>query len=252
MDCPCSFINPFQNQQPGQNVVKTMKVRFFLPVACALVLLVAACVPPLNLRNDKFLQDDSLLTNDPCEAPCWRGITPGVTKWSDALTILEDEPDINDPQVQTGEDGKLVGAQWQPVDGDACCQMISEQGEIVDLIVVWQKPDKTLGDLIAARGEPAYVIGTPGDETQAIVSLFYPDDALIVIVFVAGANGELSETSEVIGAYYLTLERMQLILDTSSLFAWNGYQPFSSYNAEAEGAEFAITPSVTLTPTATQ
>jgi hypothetical protein len=233
-------------------VVKTMKLRFFLPVALALVLLVAACVPPLNLRNDKFLQDDSLLTNDPCEAPCWRGITPGVTEWSEALTILEDATDINDPQVQTGDDGILVGAQWQPVDGDACCQMISEQGEIVDLIVVWQKPDKTVGDLIEVRGEPTYVIGTPGDETQAIVSLFYPDNALIVIAFVAGANADLNAGSEVVGAYYLTPERMQLILDTSSLFAWDGYQPFSSYNAEAEGAEFAITPSVTLTPTATQ
>jgi hypothetical protein len=42
---------------------------------------------------------------------------------------------------------------------------------------------------------------------------------------------------------------MQLILDTSSLYGWKGYEPFSAYAPDAENADYAITPSVTLTPT---
>ncbi len=229
-----------------------MKFRFFLPAALVLVLFVAACSPPLNLRNEKFLNDDSLLTKEPCDAPCWRGITPGETKWSDALTILEDSTDIDNPEVQTAQDSSAVGAQWQATGGEPCCQMISEGGEIVDLLVIWQQPNKTLGELIEARGEPTYAVGTPGDEEQAILSVFYPDNSLIVIVFTAGATSELSESSEVIGAYYMTPDRMQLILDTSSLYAWEGYGPFSAYDPDKEDGDFAITPSVTLTPTPTQ
>lgn len=229
-----------------------MKLRYFLPAAFILVCVLAACAPPLNLRNDKFLSDDSLISDNPvCAAPCWRGITPGETKWTDALTILEDAADIDDPQVQKAQEGPALGAQWQSTGGESCCQMISEDGETVELLVIWQKPDKTLKQVIDARGEPAYAIATPGDDTQAIVSLFYPDESLIVIAFIAGTKGSLSETSEVIGAYYLTPDRMDLILKTSSLYAWNGYEAYSAYDPDKTDGDFAITPSVTLTPTAT-
>lgn len=227
-----------------------MKLRLILPGLLVLVFLLSACVPIPNLRNEKFLKDDSLISGEPCDAPCWRGITPGETTWSEALVIIEDAPDLDNPESQTAQDGPQKGAQWKPVDGEACCQMFSEDGETVSLILLQLAPDKTLGQVIEARGEPTYAIGTPGSDDQAIVSLFYPDSALIVVAFVAGAaTGELSESSEVIGAYYLTPDRMDLILKTSSLYGWKGYQPFSAYAAEAENADYAITPSVTLTPT---
>jgi hypothetical protein len=228
-----------------------MKFRYALPVLIALVLVVAACVPPPNLRNEKFLNDDSLLTNEPCAAPCWNNITPGETTWDNALITIQDDPRFDEPQTQTAQDdSKAVGALWKETGGDDCCQMVSEDGDTVSLILLQLAPNHTLGELIEARGEPAYAVGTPGNEDQAIVNLFYPDDSLIVIVFVAGAaNGQLSESSEVIGAYYLTPDRMQLILDTSSLYGWKGYEPFSAYAPDAENADYAITPSVTLTPT---
>lgn len=227
-----------------------MKFRLLLPGLVALAFMTAACLPPPNLRNEKFLNDNSLVSGEPCEAPCWRGITPGETAWSDALTIIEDDAALNDPEVQTAEDGPAVGAQWSPVDGEACCQMISEDGETVSVVLLQLAPTTTLGDMIEARGEPTYAIGTPVTDDQAIVSLFYPENSLIVIAFAAGAaSGNLSESSEIVGAYYLTADRMDLIIKTSSLYAWDGYQPFSAYAADAEDGNFAVTPSVTLTPT---
>jgi hypothetical protein len=230
-----------------------MKIRLIMPGLAALLLLISACVPPLNLRNDKFLNDDSLITMQPCDAPCWRGITPGVTKWDDALTILEDSPDLAKPDVQKEDNGPGVGALWQPKDGESCCQMASLDGDTVSVILLRLAPNITRSKLIDARGEPTYALGAPGDEEQAVINLFYPDNSLIATVFVAGdKNGVLSETSEVIGAYYVAPDQMQLILETNSLYGWKGYQPFSAYAPDAENADFVITPSVTLTPTASQ
>ncbi len=227
-----------------------MKIRLLMPGLIALLLLASACVPPLNLRNNKFLNDDSLITKQPCDAPCWRGITPGETKWADALTILEDSTDLDKPEVQKEENGPGIGALWQPKDGESCCQMASLNGETVSVILLRLAPNVTLGKLIEARGEPTYVLGAPGDEEQAVVNLFYPDNSLIVTVFVAGdKNGAVSASSEVIGAYYVAPDQMDLILKTNSLYGWKGYQSFSAYAPEATDADFVITPSVTLTPT---
>jgi hypothetical protein len=227
-----------------------MKFRFLLPGLLALVIISAACAPPPNLRSDKYLHDNSLVSNEPCSAPCWNNITPGETTWDDAVTILEDDPRFDQPQVQAEENTSRIGALWKETGGDDCCQMGTEDGETVSVILLQLAPDHTLGELIEAQGEPAYVIGTPGNEDQAIINLFYPDKQLIVLVFVAGAaSGELSESSEIIGAYYLTPDQMDLVVNISSLYAWKGYELFSAYAPDAENADYVVTPSVTLTPT---
>ncbi len=235
-----------------------MKPRFLLLGVLLLVGLVAACSPAPNLRNPKFLKDTSLITIDEaCDAPCWRGITPGVTKYSDALIILQDEPDLDDPQSQAIPDAEpAVGASWVPTGGEACCQIISEDGNTVSSIFLQIAPDITVKQVIDARGEPEYVLGTPGTDDQAIINLFYPEQNMIVFAFVAGAaTGTLSETSEIIGVYYTTPDRMDLGINLSSLYGWKGYQPFSAYapeNPDAPGSvtpDFKVTQSVTLTPT---
>lgn len=219
-----------------------MKSRFSLPGFFILVFIVAACTPP-NLRNEKFLHDNSLFEVDEnCTAPCWMGITPGVTEWSDALTIVEDLPNVDAPQTQTAEDGPAIGALWKETNGDDCCQMVTTDGETVSWILLQLAPTRTLKELIDAQGEPTYVVGTPGNEEQAVINLFYPEKGLVVFIFVAGAaEGRLSDSSEVIGAYFLEPEGMETILTQSNLYAWDGYQSFSAYAPDAEGADFAIT-----------
>ncbi|MBL8117647.1 MAG: hypothetical protein J0L63_05420 [Anaerolineae bacterium] len=229
-----------------------MKFRLLLLSVVVVAVLMAACVPAPNLRNEKFLQDSSLIEIDEnCDAPCWRGITPGETKWADAVTILEDQSDFDDPQVQEIPDAAPAkGASWQPTDGEPCCQIVTEDGDTVSSIFLQIAPNVSLGEVIEARGEPTYVLGTAGTDDQAIVNLFYPDQNMIVFAFVAGAaNGALSESSEIIGVYYTTPDRMALGINLSDLYGWKGYQPFSAYAPDAENADFAITQSVTLTPT---
>ncbi|MBE2266659.1 MAG: hypothetical protein IAE80_00405 [Anaerolinea sp.] len=224
-----------------------MKSRLFLLGMLALVLFVSACAPPPELRDPNLLRDESVVSGEPCDAPCWRGITVGETAWRDALAIVEDDPELDPPNVQTDENSTAVVAEFQATGGSPCCQMYSETGEIADLLFLRVAPTTTLGDVIEARGEPSYAIGSPFSDNQAIINLLYPDIPLVVYAFVAGeAEGRLSASSEIIGLLYLKPSDMELLLVTSDLHAWEGYADYAAYRPDGE---LELTPSVTLTPT---
>lgn len=226
-----------------------MKFRLLVPGLLVLAVFVAACSPPPVLRNEKLLNDTSLITNEPCAAPCWNGITPGETSWSEAVTIVEDDTRFSDPQVQNAEEGSAIGAQWSKTDGDACCQMVSEDGATVSFISLSFAPDMTVEQVLGAHGDPTYALGSPVTDDQAVVYLFYPDKSFIVVAFVAGANADLKPESEIVGGLYATPDDMDLTIKTSKLHTWEGYAPFSDYRSDAPDAEFEVTPEVTLTPT---
>jgi hypothetical protein len=216
-----------------------------------LLLVIAACMPAPVLRDDTLLHDTSLISGEPCAAPCFRGITPGETSWRDAVTIIEDDPDFTNVQTQTADDGsKRVQIAWQEGEGGSvCCQIMSEDGETVRLAFLRTAPDMTLGEVIEAHGEPVYIAGQEFTEDQAIMSLVYPETPMVVYAFVAGPEtGELTASSEIIGALYFVPEDMELLLSTTELHSWEGYQ---SYKAYVE-SELEVTPSVTLTPTPNQ
>lgn len=222
-----------------------MKHRLLLLVLPLLVLIVAACAPPPNLLDDTLLQDESLIDGEPCGPPCFRGITPGETRWNDALTIIEDDSEFRDVQTQTDESSSAVQAAWRQGDNQVCCQIASQDGEVVTLVLLRTAPTMSLGELIEAHDDPTYLIGSEFTADQAVISLVYPDTPMVVYVYVDGSEtGELTASSEIIGVLYLTPDEMDLLLQTTELHAWEGYQ---SYQAYQEG-EFEVTPSVTLTP----
>lgn len=210
-----------------------------------------------SLLNPKFLKDTSLIhIDDTCDAPCWRGIIPGVTKFSDALIILENDPNFDDPHSQSlQESDTAIIASWQTVGGDPCCQLVAEDGETVTSMFFQLAPDLTVKQLIDARGEPEYVLGNPARDDQAIINLFYPEYSMTVFVFIAGtATGTLSENSEIIGVFYTTPHFMDLSLKLGNFYGWKGYQPFSAYvpdpsKWETMTPDYKVTQSVTLTPT---
>lgn len=216
-----------------------------------LLLVIASCMPAPVLRDETLLHDTSLVSGEPCAAPCFRGITPGETAWRDAVTMIEDDPDFSNVQTQSAEDGSgRVQIAWQQGEGGSvCCQIMSEDGQTVRLTFLRTAPEVTLGEVIEAHGEPIYIAGQEFTEDQAIMSLVYPETPMVVYAFVAGPEtGELSASSEIIGALYFVPEDMELLLNTTELHSWEGYQ---SYKAYVE-SELEVTPSVTLTPTPNQ
>jgi hypothetical protein len=220
-----------------------MRPRLLL-ILFGLTFLAAACAPAPQIRNENFLIDTSFLTGEPCDAPCWRNITPGETEWQDALTLIEDDATLDNVRTNDDEDTDRNGAAWERADGDPCCQMLSEDGETVSFIVIQTTPDATLGQVIDKYGEPTYIIGESLSDDQGVISLFYPEVPMFIYAFVEGEIGAISPASEIVGFGYLTEELMQFVIDTSELHTWDGYQTYS----EIMDREFEVTPSITVSP----
>jgi hypothetical protein len=232
--------------------MKDLPMKLHLLIPGILLVLLAACSPPPNLRDATMWQDESLITGEPCAAPCWLGITPGVTSWREARTIVEDL--VPEAQLQVEDQEGQIGAIWRTAETEQfCCAIVSnydeavDENDVVDYIQIRLAPNVTLGELIEVHGEPSYVVnGEEVSEDQAYIVLLYPDIPVIAYAFVAGAaTGTLSESSEIVFAVYLTSEAMQSeVIANSSLQAWDGYESFAYY-AEGEANPFEVTPEAT-------
>ncbi len=223
-----------------------MKHRLILLGAVALLFLFAACSPPPPLRDDTLLQDTSLISSDTaCSLPCWRGITPGETTWTDALAVLNADSTLENVSVQEDDQSSAKVADFQQKGGSACCEVITQDGETVNVIFLRVAPTITLGQLVAAQGTPTYLVGSQYTDDQAVMNLIYPEKSAVVYAFVPGTTGALTESSEVVGILYMMPSDMDLLIKTSSLHAWDGYKSYQDYDS----SEYKVTPSVTLTPT---
>jgi hypothetical protein len=236
-----------------------MKLRLVV-FGILVMLVISACAPPVALRDPNFLKDTSLVSGEPCSAPCWRGITPSETNWNSALTIFEDSADVSNLQSQQDEETGARSIEFDARDGTRCCRIFSEDGETVSSMFILFAPDMTVGQAIEKYGEPAYFFAEEITEDQALVSLVYPDVPLIIYAFSAGITiGEISETSEIVGALFLTLDEMQNAIQGSNLYFWRDYgvletltqggfditpEPEAGTNAEAT-ANVEVTPEAT-------
>ncbi len=216
-----------------------MGLRKVILLGILLALGLSACANAPVLRDDKFLKDRSLVTGDPCEAPCWRGITPGETTWRDALTIVEDSTDFMNLERITPDNTEARLVDFSAKDGLRCCRVYSVDGQKVSSILTLLAPQMTFGEVVARYGEPQYFVAEGVTDDQALVSVVFADVPLIVYVFSAGlSEGEISASSEIIGAIYLTAEDMRGVLTSSSLYRWRGYGRLARL---ADGA-FDVTP----------
>lgn len=208
-----------------------MNRRLLLLFATILVLVMVACAPPPNIRDENNLKDTSLLNGEPCEAPCWNNIVPGETTYRDAKIIIEDDTrfqNVQEAEFDEETTAKVFG--FSDGEGPLCCQILSEDGEIVDSLLLLLAPRMTLGEVIDKYGDPTYLLGDEVTEDQALISLIYPDVPMVIYVFVAGsAEGELTEGSDIIGAIYMTEDDMERIINTNSLYEWDGYASFADY-----------------------
>lgn len=194
------------------------------------MLFVAACAPAVELRNPGYLQDNSLISGEPCAAPCWRGITPGETEWIDALVRIQDDATLQDVREQPSEDSSEIAASFQRRDGVPCCLIYSRDGEFVDQILLQLAPDMTVGEVIEVHGEPTYVSGAEVSAEQASLALYYVEKQMVVYAFAAGPEvGQLAAASEVFAVLYLRERDLNEVIQYSPLYDWDGYQSYATY-----------------------
>jgi hypothetical protein len=212
--------------------VTVMRFRLYV-LAAMLVLLMTACAPPANLRDPNNLKDKSLLTDDPCAAPCWRNIIPGETAWRDMTVAIEDDAQFTGADEVKDEASEARVLNFSTKDGNApCCRVYSTQdGKTVGQVLTLLAPDQiTLGEVIEKYGDPTYGTGSEVSSDQALVVLVYPDVPIIIYVFAAGMTaGELTADSPVIGTIYLQQADVAEILKNADLYNWDGYTTLATW-----------------------
>ena len=204
----------------------------FILFAASMLLVFAACAPAVNLLDEtNKLNDTSLLSGEPCEAPCWNGIVPGETSYRDAKILIEDDPRFqNIEEAEPEENSSVRVFDFSSGEAQSCCRVVSRDGEVVDSLFLQLVPVMTLDAVLEQHGEPNYLLGNETSEDQAYMVLIWTDVPMVVFAFVAGAaEGELSATSEILISMYMAEAEMQLLTDCLSSYVWEGYQSFADY-----------------------
>lgn len=211
-------------------VLITMKLRLLLVALLGCVaLLASACAPEIELLNPSYLQDTSLITQDPCAAPCWNGIIPGVTRWGDAVALIQDNPDFQDVNEQQSDETDEIVISFQRKDGVPCCLVYTSDGNTVDQILLQLAPDVTVAQVIEAHGESTYVTGNVVTEDQANLGLYYPELQTVIYAFVAGEQGALSAESPIWAVVYVRESDIEEMIRISPLYLWDGYKTYAEY-----------------------
>jgi hypothetical protein len=186
------------------------------------LILVTACSPVPQLRNDAYFHDTSLIDGEPCSAPCWRNLIPGTTTWDEAEVALDTFEDISNIRRERNQDEEIYNFHYG--EGPQCCRIYTRDGDTLASILLLVAPEMSLGAVIGHYGEPQYIQGDDVTDNQSFITLVYPDVPMLVYVFASGVtSGEISADSEVIGIVYMAPSEMTVFLSETALFTWAGY-----------------------------
>lgn len=191
----------------------------------------AACSGDINLLDDTKLSDVSLISGEPCQAPCWNDIVPGETRYRDAKLIIESDDRFKIADEPAPEEGSTARSfTFAEGENPPCCQVVSRDGEMVSSFLLQTAPIMNFGAVYDVYGEPDYLAGEQVNEEQGYVALVYSDLPLILYAFIAKPpTGAISVTSQIIGTMYLAESDIQELLTCASLYQWRGFQDFTSY-----------------------
>ncbi len=196
--------------------------------------LLNACSTDINLLDETKLYDTSLLTGEPCEAPCWNDISPGETSYRDAKLIIESDARFQiAEEFEPQEDNPQRGFTFAEGENAPCCQVVSSDGETISSMQLLLAPKFAFGPVMDRYGEPGYAAAAKQTDEQGYMLLIYPNVPMIVFAFVANPNeGALSVNSEIIGVTHIEAAEMHRLLLCASLHEWRGFVDFSSYASE--------------------
>lgn len=169
--------------------------------------------------------DTSLITGEPCEAPCWQNLIPDETVWGVAQDFVKNNADYTivqevTPSIRVRE----ARIDFAIQDGPQCCRILSRDGEMLSAISLLLAPHMQLGDVIEHYGEPTYLSGEAVTNNQAIIALVFPDIPMVIYAFAESlSESELSAANTVIGVMYLAQSEMDILLQSEGFYNWEGY-----------------------------
>ena len=213
-----------------------MNRRLLYAILLIAAVALASCAGEVNLLDETKLKDTSLLSGEPCEAPCWNGITPGETSYRDAKLMLESAGRFKIGEESEAEDDN-PGRVFTFAEGENadCCQVISRDGETITSFLLQVAPAMSYGPVYDKYGEPSYIAGQQVSDEQAYAVFVYPDTPMVIYAYVAGgAQGAVSVDNKIFGVMYMAEAEMQEMLTCARLNFWKGFVPLSTYAGTEE------------------
>ena len=161
-----------------------------IPLLCVALLIAAIC-------SGCGQVDRTLLTGDPCEPPCWQGLTPGVSTAQQVEHFLGASQYVKPDSVHREAWGwrDLTTISWESTAwwiGKAEPNALIVQGDTLMVISIQLDYELTLEDLLDRYGPPqrywARWRGWGG--ADVIVNLYYPTTGLVTKLVVESSPSD--------------------------------------------------------------
>ncbi len=193
--------------------------------------------------------DTSLLTGEPCEPPCWHGLTAGVSTDDEVdeflgTSELVDRSTLFRGHVTSGR-GDVVGVTlqwWSTADMANVPRQFGNSIVIKDglaqYMTIWLDVEVTLQGLLERYGPPeSFTAWREGVEVSYVkVTLYYPRHGFTATLTIPPYDVQLTPESEVVRVWYFRAAALEefLALTRDSgyptvsediLQVWHGYGP---------------------------
>jgi hypothetical protein len=197
------------------------------------LLILGMCVccgepPPLDL---------SLLTGEPCEPPCWQGLTPGVSTHEEVNEFIRTSRFVN-PQTlhlsglhRAGGQRVGVSISWRStVGGGRGSNNFTVKGGVLEGITIYPDYGLTLERLMERYGPPEkYVANLSGYERLWIdVTLFYPTHGFTVYLALRPEDATLKPESKVVSVWYFQAASLERFIELQCEAGYLGGTPEKS------------------------
>ena len=178
--------------------------------------LVLLCLMPLTLPmclGEPPSADWGLLTGEPCEPPCWQGLTPGQSTSDEVTNFLDTSDLVDSSSVWQDRTGCGEITYWKnpigylrdgPISGWTSNYLCVSNGAL-KVLMVHLVYDLTLEQLLDRHGAPqgfwAHSAGVP-ERRYAEVNLYYPEVGLMCQLELPVHDVELRPDTNVVRAWY--------------------------------------------------
>lgn len=155
---------PFRSERTGRascSVGQTGSLWF--PVIIA-AFFIASC----SRQVDNQFVDRSFLTGEPCPAPCWYGLKPGVSTKQEVLATLEQLVFVDKSSIREygnvvwpgDENARAIYFDCVAPEGKQCGDAVISRGELKSLLL-FVRYELTLAEVVNILGSPAYIDSYP-------------------------------------------------------------------------------------------
>ena len=215
-----------------------------LAVGCLFLVLISAlscsCKPEADVSSPTDIPsptstpsppelDTSLLTDDPCRAPCWNNIIPGVSGEDEVRAQLQDASFVKEGTLEyelTEERGIQLGFFYWQARSEHYNRVYLRDGKVLRIQIMIDH-DRTLGEAVDKFGPPEGVFADIYRESYR-VEFYYPtqgiefESNMLPVdrqVYLGDGKGILQEDMKVTRAIYFAPTSMDGMVSEAYLYS---------------------------------